>query len=364
VIVDDGSVPPLPDGLADVRLPASLGPAAARNAARPLLSDLPPGAVVCFLDADTLPPPGFLDGLVGHFSDERVGAVAPRVRVAAGTSAPAWLAAYEERFSPLDLGPDPGVVGTHRRVAYVPSAALVCRKEALDAVGWFDASLRVGEDVDLIRRLEEEGWAVRYDPAVVVEHDPRPGISEFVRQRYGYGRSAAALDVRHPGSVAPLALSPAGAVVAIFAAGAVVGPRRRAPLLLAGLVATLARNGIALESDLRRLGVGTATARREAARLTGRLLAGTAAGSLTAIRRAWLPATLLLGTVAPRRALCVAALAQLTRRPLPGSATQWCLALLDDAAYGAGLWAGCLRARSPGALIPRRLRIRETPTAR
>jgi hypothetical protein len=28
------------------------------------------------------------------------------------------------------------------------------------------------------------------------------------------------------------------------------------------------------------------------------------------------------------------------------------VSLLDDAAYGAGLWAGCLRARSVRALLP------------
>ena len=35
----------------------------------------------------------------------------------------------------------------------------------------FDPALRVGEDVDLVWRLVAAGLAVRYDPAVEVEHD-------------------------------------------------------------------------------------------------------------------------------------------------------------------------------------------------
>ena len=53
------------------------------------------------------------------------------------------------------------------RVAYVPAACLVVRRAALGE--GFDESLRVGEDVDLVWRLDAAGWLVRYDAGVVVD---------------------------------------------------------------------------------------------------------------------------------------------------------------------------------------------------
>ena len=61
--------------------------------------------------------------------------------------------------SPLDLGPDEGEVGPDRAVRYVPTAALVVRRSALEEAGGFDPTLRVGEDVDLVWRLVEAGLA-------------------------------------------------------------------------------------------------------------------------------------------------------------------------------------------------------------
>lgn len=370
VVVDDGSHPPLPAGVADVRLDPGRGPAAARNAARALLVGPAPPDLVCFLDADTFPPPGFLDCLLPHFADRAVGAVAPRVRAPshADASSPPWLAAYERLHSPLDLGPAPAVVGVHRRVSYVPTAALVCRLEALEAVGWFDPDLEVGEDVELLRRLEEAGWTTRYEPSVVVEHDPRPDLAGLLTQRAGYGRSAAALDALHPGSVAPLSLTPAGARVLVAAAAIAAGPPQVRRLAAPALAAFLARTALALRAQLARAGVGHVEAVGEAVRLTAGLVTGTVAGVLAASRRAWWPLLALAAVAGGRRArraaLLLAGVAELTRQPRPASVPAWGLALLDDAAYGAGLWAGCLRARSAGALLPRRSRLKATPTAR
>src|ERR1700744_702356 len=81
--------------------------------------------------------------------------VAPRVRSAAGDSA---LARYEKRGAPLDLGPDASLVGPGRRVAYVPAAAMVARRDAVLDLGGFDESMRFGEDVDMVWRLLGFEW--------------------------------------------------------------------------------------------------------------------------------------------------------------------------------------------------------------
>ena len=185
ITVDDGSVPPIVS--ASLRLEVNRGPAAARNAARPLVAT----PLVAFLDADvTTADREWFAPLLWHFDDSRVAMVAPRVR--------------GEARSPLDLGDQPGRVRAGTRVSYVPGAALVVRVEALDAIGGFDELLRFGEDVDLVWRLDDAGWQCRYDPSVTVWHEPRDTWRERLRQHAGYGTSAAPLALRHPTALSPL----------------------------------------------------------------------------------------------------------------------------------------------------------------
>lgn len=54
---------------------------------------------------------------------------------------------------------------------YVIGSFVVCRRAALDAVGWFDESIFLfGEDHDLCQRLLRGGWQVWYAPLGAVEH--------------------------------------------------------------------------------------------------------------------------------------------------------------------------------------------------
>ena len=78
-----------------------------------------------------------------------------------------------------------------------------------------------------------------------------------------------------------------------------------------------------------------------------------------ALRRPWWPLAMAaaIGSRRARRAVAVAAVAPplldwVRERP-PVDPLRWVgLRLADDVAYGAGVWAGCLRARSFGALRP------------
>src|SRR5581483_10375539 len=180
-------------GATVLRRSACGGPAAARNdgwrATR--------AGLVAFLDANCEPEPGWLDALLPLFGDPLVAAVAPRVASAAAPGARRWLTAYEDVFSPLDLGPREANVRPRGPVAYVPTAALVVRRAALEAGGGFDERLTVGEDVDLVWRLVAAGWTVRYEPRATVRHPMRPTLRAWLAQRYRYGTSAAALARRH-----------------------------------------------------------------------------------------------------------------------------------------------------------------------
>jgi mycofactocin system glycosyltransferase len=184
VVVDDGSRVPVRGA---VRREVAGGPAAARNdGVRGVETEL-----VAFLDSDTVPPAGWIERLSGHFEDPRVAAVAPRIR------------ALNRRRSPLDMGPHPAQVGPGRHVSYVPAAALIVRRAALPEDP-FDPNLRYGEDVDLIWRLIDAGWRVRYDPSVVVEHEER----DTLKRRFKYGTSAAPLKQRHPGKLKHVIVRP------------------------------------------------------------------------------------------------------------------------------------------------------------
>jgi N-acetylglucosaminyl-diphospho-decaprenol L-rhamnosyltransferase len=55
---------------------------------------------------------------------------------------------------------------------YVIGSFLICRRAALDAVGWFDSSIFLfGEDQDICRRLRSARWEVWYAPLGEVVHE-------------------------------------------------------------------------------------------------------------------------------------------------------------------------------------------------
>ena len=124
---------------------------------------------VAFVDSDCEVGDRWLQSLLGHFRDPAVGMVAPRI--VADSRVGNAIGSYERMRSALDMGTTPELVTPGGRMSYVPSAALVARREALG--GGFDETMRVGEDVDLVRRMVDAGWQVRYDPSVIVHHRVR-----------------------------------------------------------------------------------------------------------------------------------------------------------------------------------------------
>jgi mycofactocin system glycosyltransferase len=331
IAVDDGSTTPVAtDAAAVIRHPSPRGPAAARNAGwRAARTEL-----VAFVDADCEPAPGWLALLLPHFADGAVGAAAPRI-LSRGC-------AYEQQRSPLDLGPHEALVRPGSPVSYVPTAALVVRREALEDVGGFDEALRYGEDVDLVWRLTGRGWRVRYEPAARVVHPARGELAGWLEQRYQYGRSTGPLGVRHGQAVTPLSLSPAS--VAVWALA-----WRGHPWLAAGVA------GISTAALIRRAGSDRASAMVLARlALRGHLGAGWALAN--AIRRAWLPPAALGG--GPGLVAAALAIPPLVEWA-GGNAGEmgllrWLLARgADDLAYQTGVWAGAVESRTTAALLPR-----------
>jgi mycofactocin glycosyltransferase len=368
IVVDDGSAdgPAIAavaaeHGATVVRRTESAGPAAARNTGLAAIGT----ELVAFLDSDCVPPADWIGELAAHLADPLVGAAAPRI-VEPGAPDPGAGRCSAGRYgavrSSLDLGAAPARVVPMTRVSYVPTAALLVRRSALDSVGAggspFDPALRYGEDVDLIWRLHDAGWRIRYDPAVEVRHAGPSTWAGLLGRRFRYGTSAGPLARRHPQRLAPLVLQPwpALAVAALLA-------RRpaAAALATAGSCATLGR-----------------TVRRAGLPATGVI-----ESALTSVRQTWLgtgryatqfagPA-LAIALAAPggrtrprrwgRRAAAAALLAgpildawhRAGRGPQLPSPAPLPFALghiADDVAYGAGVWAGCAAARTLIPVIP------------
>ncbi|HVW79922.1 MAG TPA: mycofactocin biosynthesis glycosyltransferase MftF [Mycobacteriales bacterium] len=350
VVVDDGSHDAAAvaavvrrHGARLIRREVPGGPAVARNAA---LRRTSTGSgigteLVAFLDSDCVAPPSWVERLAGHFADPLVGAVAPRV-VPAGR---AGSKRFGDRVGLLDLGTRPARVQPLGRIAFVPTAALVVRRSALEASGGeFDAALRYGEDVDLVWRLDAAGWRVRYDPAVEVAHDEAAGYATRLARRFRYGTAAAPLAKRHPHASAHLVGSPWP-----FAAVAGVLTGRRA-VAVAGAAGTL----IGVGRALRRADAGELSAATQGART----LAGTWHGTGRYATQFGLP---LLAAAAwrggTRRAVTLAALVATppvvdwyaTRPGVP--LTRYVAGRIpDDAAYGAGVYAGCVKERTAAPL--------------
>ena len=359
VVVDDASADPgavkaagSRPGITVVHQAVQGGPAAARNEGWRATGE----PFVAFVDANCEPKADWLEVLLPHFADPQVAAVAPRIVSGADPGVARWLADYEAVCSPLDLGANEAVVRPRSPVAYVPTAAVVVRRAALEELGGFDETLTVGEDVDFVWRLAAAGWTVRYEPRATVRHPTRPHWPAWLRQRYRYGTSAAPLARRHGSAVAPAVVSPWTATAWALAAG---GHPLVGVAAAAGSAALAAgRFPLRTRGHLPRTATGLLPG-PEAARLAG---LGHLSGGLAlarAVRRTWPPlaVTLALASKRSRPALAAAVIVPglvdwLQGRPRLGPVRFVALRLGDDLAYAAGVWAGCARERSLRALRP------------
>ena len=219
------------------------------------------------------------------------------------------------------------------RIPFVPSAALLVRVDVVTGADLFDAGLRGGEDVDLVWRLGEAGWDVRYVPSSTVTHDGPATLRSFLERQAFYGTTAGPLARRHGDALAPVHLS--GWSLAVWA----LALARRPVLALAALAASVAL----LAHRLRGLVRDPVAV---AARIAGGGTARAALPALGSLTRAWSPA-LVLG-LAFRRTRTASALALLvpalsdwaSHRRHSTLCASVALHVADDAAYGAGVWAG------------------------
>jgi GT2 family glycosyltransferase len=149
-------------------------------------------------NADIALHPGALERLLeSGEADARAGVVAPRLILPSGeTQHSVWAFPTLTATALQNLGPVvvPGAVAERlalrgawdperaRRVPWAVGAFLLVRREAWDQVGGFDPGQWMSaEDLELGWRMREEGWATRYEPRAVVDHEE----SAATRQAFG-----------------------------------------------------------------------------------------------------------------------------------------------------------------------------------
>ncbi|WP_091227314.1 glycosyltransferase family 2 protein [Microbacterium sp. 3J1] len=182
VVADDGSPGPVavPDGVVLVRQEdQGFRLAAVRNLGVRASS----GDVLCFLDADTVPEPGYVRALtrlpallpeavtVGrrrHADFSGIAADVPVIEAAAGRelAEPAWLAEEYGRSRDLRDADD-------RSYRFVIGAVIACSRTLFDEVGGFDESFTSygGEDWEWAHRMWQAGAVLAHVPTAVAWHD-------------------------------------------------------------------------------------------------------------------------------------------------------------------------------------------------
>lgn len=322
-----------------LRLETNRGPAGARN--RGLAEVTTP--LVAFVDSDIEVSAGWLEPLLAVLGPGDAVLVAPRI--VAPEHPVKVVARYEASNSPLDMGSRRGRVAPRSRLAYVPAATLVARVDALRVVDGFDASLLVGEDVDMIWRLAAAGQRCRYEPSSTVIHHHRCTVRAMLGRRVLYGTSAALLDRRYRGAVAPVRITPSAATTV---AAVVFGrPTAAAATVVVGWARLTRRI-----AKLRRPG-------RTAAILVARRQASSWRQLVRALVRPWWPITVVVAVTRPamRRPLLGGILATVAleyhhHRPRLDPVRWSLLWLADDVAYSLGVWRGCASERRLGPLLP------------
>ena len=173
VVVGNGAdVPPVPDGVTTLRLPANVGVAAGRNAG----VDACTGDVVLFLDDDGwFPDEGLGEYVAGRFAaDPLLAVISFRVVDPAGGPGARWhvprlRAGDPERSSQV--------------TTFAGGACAILRSAYLEAGGLPGQFFYAHEETDLAWRLMDAGYRIEYDAAARMCHHAMPNArhAEFHR---------------------------------------------------------------------------------------------------------------------------------------------------------------------------------------
>jgi mycofactocin system glycosyltransferase len=179
------------------------------------------GDIFCFIDSDCVTNPNWLRHLVMGFIDERVSAVGGLVASYSDRTA---LDRYEQVKSSLHMGNYAQDSRGGDLFFYLPSCNLAMRRDVFSQAGGFTESMDVGEDVDLCWRIIDAGGVIEYNPAAIILHRHRNRMWPFCRRRFEYGTSEPLLQHVHRSRRKTMHIWPQAMIFWGLMAGAIVYP--------------------------------------------------------------------------------------------------------------------------------------------
>lgn len=164
---------------------------------------------VAFVDDDChLHPDWIAEALRALTDHPEIGALGGRVLPDWGREPPGWLERNGWLFARQDHGDAPAEVES------LVGAGLILNRRAMAGIGWTAAPLlpdRIGRgfvsggDVEISARLKAAGHALRYEPALVLDHKIAPdrqGMGRLVRLSRGLGQGAVLASLLAAGDLA------------------------------------------------------------------------------------------------------------------------------------------------------------------
>jgi hypothetical protein len=221
----DSTVAPLvrsrfPDAVVGMTGPARLG------AARNFLVDRARGELLLFLDDDVRADPGLLRQVLDLAREW------PEVDVFGG---PNKTPPGSSRFQVVQGAVLASLMGSgpaRRRYGRHPAGPaderfftlcnLVVRRDVMRP---FPGDVRGGEENFVLDELARRGYAMRFDPDLVVYHDRRPTMSAFLGQMFKYGVGRGQLTARAPRTLRPAYAAPSALVIYVGSLPALVSRR-------------------------------------------------------------------------------------------------------------------------------------------
>jgi GT2 family glycosyltransferase len=192
VVVSDGSTDGTDEYLSSSAVPLPVvalsqpnaGPAAARNRG----VDAARGALVLFVDDDTVAEPDLVSAHLRRHSspDDDLVVVGPMLTPDDYAISP-WVQWEQDMLTKQYDAMRDGVYEATARQFYTGNAS-VARRHVVDA-GGFDPAFRRAEDVELAYRLADRGIRFTFDPTAVVHHYAERSFASWLGAAYAYGRN-------------------------------------------------------------------------------------------------------------------------------------------------------------------------------
>jgi len=254
---------------------------------------------------------------------------------------------YENVMSSLSLGGRELTGASGDDTFYLPSCNLLVRRAAFLKAGGFNDAMHVGEDVDLTWRLRDSGWTIAYLPLGKIYHEHRSSLRSFMSRRFDYGTSEGMLQLLHPKRHKRIVIPPLLAVILCLC---LVAPFSGWwPLGAAALLLLIDAAAVRVRLRRREIAISLQSL------VAGRLRALWSLGYYLSyhLLRYYAALLFLLTFLEPRLSplllaviCCAAGVDHSVRKPQLSFVRFAAIYLLEQVAYGAGVFFGCVRGRT------------------